>query len=307
MTPPPVAREIPQTQLIRKLRWPGCAQRTSRKLEHALSRATVKEPRHTRQIRHGHRMRAIHEPARHASPEAPAPEVPRRQSGRQHVVMNHEPRQVPPARARVEQSPIHFLVFTGKQPRVARRTQVLGVGPDTQQDVSTNDGIAAFEDAGEVSAEVALFAPTVDRTNHREIFGGQPVGRGGRPPWPIRAASELQRRILKRAIHLGVPADIDLFVVIDHADEVGARRRDTCVERARFPPPAFVDDLDPAAKARAHPLQQRAGAVGRSVVDDENSRREASRNGRVQQRLEGARQERGAVPRRNENVELKRR
>ena len=87
-------------------------------------------------------------------------------------MMNKELRQVPSARARVEQSPIHFLVFTGKEPRVARRTQVLGVRPYAQQHLTTNDGVAPFEDSGEVSAEVALFAPAVDRTNHGEIFGG---------------------------------------------------------------------------------------------------------------------------------------
>lgn len=107
------------------------------------------------------------------------------------MVMHHEVRQVATARAGIEEPPIHFLVFTGKQPRVARGSQVLSVWTHAHQHIAANDGVASLEDAGKVSAEVALFAAAVDRTDHCEVLLGQPGWGRARPAWAIGTTGEL--------------------------------------------------------------------------------------------------------------------
>jgi hypothetical protein len=192
-------------------------------------------------------MRSIHEAARDASPETPAAEVRRADARRADMVINDEGRKVTAPRPRRKQAVVHLFVFAGKQACRTGRSQVFGVGSDAAEHIAADHCVPTLQNAGKVRTVISGDRAGVDSAEHRQVLGGNPVWWWRPPTRDVRAADEVDRRILKRAKNLLEPRRINFLVVVDHSDQVTTGCRNAGVQRARLATSPFEHHLDAAA------------------------------------------------------------
>src|SRR5688572_27251090 len=240
--------------------------------EHASQRVSIMPSRNSEKVCARKFPRAIEQAERHATPETPAPEVTLRQSFGRHVMIDDEVRQVHSFRALGQQTSVKFLVFARQQTFISA-AQPRRIWSNAFEHRPRENDVSAHQNAGIAAIERDGFVSAVNPADDAAVLARQPFRERLAPAWHVWTTDEIQSSIGECGDGGFVPTRIDLFVVVDNADEVAARCCNAGVQRVRSALLLLEHILDFLTVLLAERLDHLSRAVSRVIVDRSEERR----------------------------------
>src|SRR5581483_4852011 len=147
-----------------------------------------------------------------------------------------------------------------------------------------------------------LFA-AIDPADDSDIIHRQPIGGARAPARHVGAADKIELVLREGGVNARVPTGVNLFVVIDHADEIALTGANACIERRRAPLLSLEEISQTAREWRAPSLDHIRSLICAVVVDDRDTHVEPLRHNGLTQTPQRLVEQSGAIKGRNNDVQ----